>query len=125
MALPTIYLDDNADDDDLILVLQAAGFIVINPRRAGTVGYDDPDHLNYAAKNNFVLLTFDAKFKRWSADHLRQGKQHSGVLIAYKNNNKSKDMKHGEIAKAIHNLLQQCPPLTLVNNVHILNSWRY
>lgn len=44
-----IYLDDDMDSDLLAYCLRRVGHTVISPRIVGTHGWDDPDHLNYAA----------------------------------------------------------------------------
>ena len=120
---PTIYLDDCSDDDDLIAFLTQAGHTVISPRTAGTKGWDDPDHLAYAAAHGDVLLThnpkdFDMLHKSWQT----QGRTHSGIFLIYQDNNVRKDMTSPDIVRAIGNLLTS--GLSIVNEVYILNQWQ-
>jgi hypothetical protein len=44
-----IYLDDCADDDDLVALLSQAGHTVYNPRTERTRGASDLRHLAYAS----------------------------------------------------------------------------
>ena len=122
MAL-TIYLDDCSDDDDLLAFLTQAGHTVITPRAAGTKGWDDPDHLEYAASHGYVLLThnprhFNTLHQSWQA----QGRTHAGIFLIYRDNNVRKDMTHADVVRAIGNLLALGLPI--VNEVHTLNRWR-
>ena len=122
MAL-TIYLDDCSDDDDLLAFLTQAGHTVITPRAAGTKGWDDPDHLEYAASHGYVLLThnprhFNTLHKSWQT----QGRTHAGIFLICRDNNIRKDMTHADVVRAIANLVASGLPI--VNEVHTLNRWR-
>lgn len=119
----TIYLDECSDHDSLIAFLTQAGHTVISPRAAGTKGWEDSDHLAYAAAHGYVLLTdnsrdFDALHKRWQA----QGRTHSGIFLVYSDNNVRKDMTYADIVRAIENLLAS--GLSRNNEIYILNQWR-
>jgi hypothetical protein len=52
-----IYLDDCSDADLLIAMLTRAGHRVATPRSERTLGVRDDRHLDYAARNGFVLLS--------------------------------------------------------------------
>jgi len=119
----TIYLDDCSDHDDMIAFLTQAGHTVISPRAAGTKGWDDSDHLDYAATHGYVLLTynprhFDMLHKTWQA----QGRTHAGIFLVYQDNNLVKDMTYADIVRTVGNLLASGLPIA--NAVHILNHWQ-
>jgi hypothetical protein len=121
--LLTIYLDECSDHDSLIHFLIQAGHTVISPRAAGTKGWEDSDHLAYAAVHGYVLLTdnprdFDELHKRWQA----QGRTHSGIFLVYSDNNVRKDMTYADIVRSIENLLASGLPRN--NEIYILNQWR-
>lgn len=118
-----IYLDDDHDADVLISLLQQAGHNVVSPRSVGTNGFSDKAHLNYAAENDYVLLTGNAKdFIEQHKKRLAAGKPHPGILIVYKENNPKRDMTHQQIAQAVSNIEQS--GLSLANDCHNLNFWR-
>jgi len=56
---PALYLDDCADDDTLAALLRWVGHQVHTPRVAGTSGVSDSEHLDYAARQGYTLLTKD------------------------------------------------------------------
>jgi len=118
-----IYLDDCADDDDLIVYLTNAGHTVYTPRGEGTRGASDQQHLEHAAAHGYTLLTrnpsdFDKLHHRWQA----QGRTHSGILLIYQDNVRGKDMGLPDVVRAISNLVASGLPIT--NEIHSLNQWR-
>ena len=119
----TVYLDDCSDDNLLIARIKQAGHEVISPRSIGTVGIDDCDHLEYAARHRLVLLTHNPRdfidlHELWQA----HGRQHSGILSVYRDNNPSKDMTTADIVIALERLLASGLPIE--NGVNTLNHWR-
>jgi hypothetical protein len=118
-----IYLDDCADDDDLIAYLTQAGHAVYTPRSEGTKGASDLMHLEHASSQGYTLLTqnpsdFEKLHRRWQA----QGRTHSGILLIYQDNIRGKDMERPDVVRAISNLLASGLPIP--NVVHSLNQWR-
>ena len=118
-----LYLDDCADSNFLANVLRQAGFPTITPREAGTSGFDDADHLEYAASNDYTLTTKNPKHfitlhQQWQA----VSRFHSGILLIYQDNDPTRDMSPTDIARAIRNLLRSALPIA--NEVHVLNHWR-
>jgi hypothetical protein len=118
-----IYLDDSADDDDLVAFLSQAGHTVYTPRTEQTRGALDPRHLEYAADHGYAILTQNpADFQRLHELWRAQGRTHSGILLIYQDNIRGKDMEPPDIAAAISNLLASGIPIA--NEVHVLNHWR-
>jgi hypothetical protein len=118
-----IYLDDSADDDDLVAYLSRAGHTVYTPRSEGTRGALDPRHLEYAATHGYALITKNPDdFRKLHNDWQAQGRTHSGIWLIYQDNIKGKDMEPREIAHAIGNLLASGLPI--INEIHTLNHWR-
>ena len=119
----TIYLDDCSDHNRLIHSLTQAGHTVISPRTADTTGWNDPDHLEYAATHGYLLLTHNpSDFLRLHRDWQEQGRTHSGIFVIYRDNNVRKDMSYADTVRAIANLLASGLPI--VNEIYILNQWR-
>jgi predicted nuclease of predicted toxin-antitoxin system len=118
-----IYLDDCSDDDDLVAFLTQAGHAVYTPRSEGMRGAHDPEHLEYAAKQGYLLLTQNpADFSDLHDEWQALGRSHSGILLIYQDNIKGKDMELPEIVQAIRNLLASRIPVA--NEIHALNHWR-
>ena len=117
------YLDDCADADDLVRLLEQAGQSVHTPRTERTRGVDDPVHLGYAAARGYTLVTKNPKdFRILHQEWQALGQSHSGILLIYEDNIRGKDMEPRDIVRAISKL--QGSGLTFFNELHILNQWR-
>jgi hypothetical protein len=118
-----IYLDDCADDDDLVAFLSQAGHSIFNPRTERTRGASDSRHREYAAARSYTLLTQNpSDFQKLHDDWQTQGRRHSGLLLVYQDNIRGKDMEQADIASALDRLLASGIPIQ--NDVHTLNHWR-
>ena len=118
-----IYLDDCADHNLLALFLRQAGHIVQTPRGVNKTGAEDSEHLEYAAQNQYVLLTFNPKdFINLHHQWQQQNRSHSGILVVYRDNDVTRDMRYRDIVRVINRLLTS--GLLIANQVHVLNQWR-
>lgn len=116
-------MDDSADKDVYIGVFKASRFDVISPRKIGTLGKQDKEHLQIASSLNATVLTFDEDFGLVHEDFKKKGKNHNGILIVYQYNNPYKDMKPSHIVKAIKNIISLNLPIQ--NNLYNLNQFKY
>lgn len=119
----SLYLDDCADDDTLAALLRQAGRQVSTPRVAGTSGASDHEHLDYAARHDYTLLTKDPDdfvnlHNQWQA----MNRTHSGILLIYEEKEIDKNMSRAQIVVAIDNLVASGIPIA--NEIHTLNHWR-
>jgi len=119
----SIYLDDCADDEALAAFLRQAGHSVGNPRVAGTRGFRDREHLEYACRNGHVLLTYNAAdFRELHEEWQTRGSEHPGILLVCLGNDAVRDPTHRDIVRAIGNLIASGIPLA--NDCHVLNHWQ-
>jgi len=119
----SLYLDDCADDDTLAALLRQVGHQVHTPRVTGTSGVADDEHLGYAARQGYTLLTKDPDdfielHTHWQAVN----RTHSGILLLYEEKEVSKNLSRAQIVMAIDNLVASGLPLT--NEIHTLNHLR-
>jgi len=119
----SLYLDDCADDDTLAALLRQAGHQVSTPRIAGTTGLSDREHLDYAVRCGYTLLTKDPD-DFLDLHHQWQGsnRPHSGILLIYEDKDVRKNMSRTQIVSAIDHLVASSVPIA--NQVHSLNRWR-
>jgi predicted nuclease of predicted toxin-antitoxin system len=119
----SLYLDDCADDDILAALLQRAGHDVYTPRSVGTSGVSDEEHLSYAARHEYSLLTKDpGDFLDLHVHWRTTNRRHSGILLVYEEKDVSKNMSRTQIVSAIEHLIASGVPIT--NEIHTLNHWR-
>jgi len=119
----SLYLDDCAGDDILAALLRQAGHQVSTPRIAGTSGLSDREHLDYAARRGYTLLTKDPDdFMELHHQWLATNRTHSGILLIYEDKDVSKNMSRAQVVLAIDNLVASAVPIA--NEIHSLNQWR-
>jgi hypothetical protein len=118
-----LYLDDDAAKKSLVARLRKAGHTVFEPADAALSGAWDPRHLLHAVQNDLLLLTRNHDDYR-DLHQLVQASSgpHSGILVVRSDNDPSRDMKDGDIVRALQNLESAGVPLA--NEFHILNHWR-
>jgi len=118
-----LYLDDSADDDLLIRLLQRAGHTVESPRQHGLRGVEDDEHLAFAHGHGSAVITFDcADFlelhRRWQG----QAKPHSGIVTIYRERDVSRNLTHAQAIVALRKLEVSGTPIA--NEFIVLNQWR-
>ena len=78
-----LYLDEDAQDSDLVRALRARGFDVLTAFEAGMVEQSDESHLQYATTQSRVLYSFNVgDFLRLYGAYLAEGKTHAGIILA-------------------------------------------
>ncbi len=118
-----IYLDDDLDSNALIGFLRQMRHEVISPRAVGTRGVADEEHLRYAAEHGLVLLTANAEdFVDLHGEWIRDQREHSGILVVYRENNPARDMTFRDIADAATRI--EGSGARLANACYNLNFWR-
>src|SRR5947209_8758624 len=118
-----LYLDDDSASPLLAKLLRNAGHDVQLPIDAGTSGKDDPVHLTHSIRENRAILTKNhGDFE--SLHNLIQvaNGAHSGILVVRQDNDPRRDLTHGGIVRAIHNILSAC--VSVANHYNMLNHWR-
>jgi hypothetical protein len=118
-----LYLDDDSADPLLTKLLRNAGPDVEIPRDAGLSGEADPVHLRHAIIETRVMLTrnYDDFLDLHNLILTAQG-HHPGILVVREDNDPKRDMKPGDIVRALANLEAAGVPLT--DSYHVLNHWR-
>ena len=96
---------------------------MVQPADAALSGASDPRHLLHAIQQGLLLLT--RNHDDYEDLHLlvqAASGRHAGILVVRADNDPKRDMKDGDIVRALQNLEQSGVPLA--NEFHILNHWR-
>lgn len=89
MPVPRLYLDENLDPT-LARILSSRQFDVLTARDAEMLGRNDPEQLRFATRCKRCLVTQNAvDFVPLHAAFIRDGHEHSGVLLVAHNPNPS------------------------------------
>jgi predicted nuclease of predicted toxin-antitoxin system len=100
-----LYLDEDCAKGALVARLRKTGHLVLVPADALLQGASDPRHLLYAVQYGLVIVT--RNHDDFEDLHLLVQAtlgRHSGILAIRFENDPTRDMKDGEIARAIRNL---------------------
>lgn len=115
-----LLIDEDTQYKAIVETLRALSHDVLTVNEAGLSGQKDPLVLDFAIRNNRVLLTRNCK----DFQVLHQAEiDHSGILGIYQDRNYFKDMGIQDIARAIANL--EASGIPLANQFIALNHWNY
>ena len=79
----SLYLDEDAQDNDLIDALRLRGVDVIGAWGVGMRQREDEDHLLQATMQGRSLYGFNIKdYYRLHTQFLTQGREHAGIILA-------------------------------------------
>jgi predicted nuclease of predicted toxin-antitoxin system len=123
MNQPPLYLDESVYWKALVRFLIQSGYEVHTPVESSLLRAGDVEHLEYAARNGYALVTKDPDdFRDLHNDWQAQGRSHAGILLICEEQDPRKNMNHHDVVRAIGNLLASGLPIT--NELHVLNHWR-
>ena len=113
-------VDEDTQDKLLIKLLRQAGHEVLSVNEANLMGEDDPIVLNYALRNQRIVLTYNCD----DFEELHEASsQHSGIIGIYRDDKYFKNMSFKQIVKAIANL--EAAQIPVAGQFVNLNQWNY
>ncbi len=115
-----LLIDEDTLAKVLVKMLKQVGHDVLTVNEVGLSGETDEIVLNYARKNQRVLVTRNCQ--DFEDLHL-ENSVHSGIFAIYENQDHRKDLSRKEIVKAIANL--EAASIPLANQFISLNHWNY
>ncbi|MDJ0662753.1 MAG: DUF5615 family PIN-like protein [Crocosphaera sp.] len=115
-----LLIDEDTLAKVLVKMLKKAGHDVLTVNEVGLSGEPDEVILNYARKNNRILLTHNCQ--DFEALHL-ENSVHPGIFAIYENQDHRKDLNRKDIIKAINNL--ESASIPLADQFISLNHWNY
>ncbi|MGH9752017.1 MAG: DUF5615 family PIN-like protein [Blastocatellia bacterium] len=79
----SLYLDEDAQDNDLIHALRLHSVDVVKAWDAGMREREDEEHLLFATAQGRVLFGFNAgDYQRLHTEFLTQGRSHAGIVLS-------------------------------------------
>jgi hypothetical protein len=113
------YIDEDAQDADLIHALRLHGIDVIGSWEAGMRQRDDEEHLVYAATQRRVLYGFNVRdYFRIHSQFITQGKTHAGIILA-----KQQTYSVGEQMRRLLRLSASKSAEKMENQIEFLSDW--
>lgn len=78
----SLYIDEDAMDDDLVQALRLRGVDVQTALEAGLVGRPDEEHIAHAAEAGRILYTFNVgDFMHLHGEYVTAGRAHAGIVF--------------------------------------------
>ena len=106
------------DEDVSVIVakiIRAHGFETVCASEIKELGRSDEEQLEYAVRNNYVLVTHNIRdFVRLHKEKLKENSHHSGIILAIRRRN------NYEFARRLLELLQKIEPGDLDNQIRYI-----
>ncbi|MDH3717780.1 MAG: DUF5615 family PIN-like protein [Planctomycetota bacterium] len=82
MSAVRLFVDEDAGEHAVMDGLRARGIDVLTTIEANRCGAEDSDQLTFATQHGRTIYTFNAgDFARLHGEYLRQGIDHSGIIV--------------------------------------------
>jgi hypothetical protein len=97
--------------------LRASGFDAVSTPEAGRLGESDESQLDWASKENRVLVTFNvADFARLHHAWMASARHHSGVIV-------SSQRPIGDLLRRLNNLARALESQVMKDRLEFLSNW--
>ena len=114
----SLYLDEDAQDSDLIQALQLRGVSVVAAWTAGMRERNDEAHLLWATADHRTLYSFNVRdYYRLHTEFLSNGKSHAGIILA-----KQQRSSVGEQMRRLLKLIETNSAEDIVNKIEFLSD---
>lgn len=115
----SLYLDEDAQDNDLIHALRLRGVDAVGAWEAGMRQRDDEDHLLWATAQGRVLYGFNVRdFYRLHTELLTKGRSHAGIILV-----KQQHYSVGEQMRRLLKLSGSRSAEEMKDQVEFLSTW--
>lgn len=115
----SLYIDEDAQDNDLIQALRLRGVDLVRAWDAGMRQREDEDHLILATSQNRVLYSFNVRdYFRLHTEFLSEGRAHAGIVLA-----KQQQYSVGEQLRRLLRLIATRSAADMTNRVEFLSDW--
>jgi hypothetical protein len=116
-----LYLDDDVDHA-LAGLLRLRGVDAVSSLEAGTAGWPDERHLEWAAAEGRVLESYNFHDSLPMAEvWFRAGREHAGIVLSFRQFRRS---RLGEVLALLLRLVAAVPEHELRDTVRLLDEFR-
>ena len=114
-----LYLEEDSMSHALVRGLRARGVDVATALEEGMIERDDEEHLEFAAKANRALYSFNvADFYYLHSTYLSEGKEHAGLILT-----RQQQFSVGEQLRRLLRLIAKVPAEEMKTRVEFLGAW--
>jgi len=114
-----LYMDEDSMDKRYVSTLRTHGIDVLTAQEAKMLDKDDDEHLDYATKQNRVLVSFNRRdFFALHTQYLKEGKRHAGIILS-----PQQTYSVGEYVRRITNLVEKKSAEEMRDHLEFLSDW--
>jgi hypothetical protein len=114
----SLYLDEDAQDSDLIQALQLRGVSVVAAWTTGMRERNDEAHLLWAIADHRTLYSFNVRaYYRLHGEFLANGKSHAKIVLAQQRYSVDEQMRR------LLKLIEIKSGEEMVNQIEFLSDW--
>ncbi|MGE0130286.1 MAG: DUF5615 family PIN-like protein [Blastocatellales bacterium] len=115
----SLYLNEDAQDTDMIHPLRLHGVDVIKAWAVGMRRREDEEHLLFATAQGRVLFGFNSgDYQRLHTEFLTQGRSHAGIILS-----KQQHYSVGEQMRRLLKLIAMKSVEEMIDRIEFLNDW--
>ncbi|MCI0391261.1 MAG: DUF5615 family PIN-like protein [Acidobacteria bacterium] len=115
----SLYLDEDAQDNDLIHALRLHNVDVVKAWAVGMRQREDEEHLLFATAQGRVLFGFNAgDYQQLHTEFLTQGRSHGGIILA-----KQQVYSVGELMRRLLKLIAMKSAEEMTDRIEFLHDW--
>lgn len=119
MSRISLYIDEDAMHNRLVVALRSRGVAVATVLDAGLTEKTDDEQLAFATENGCVLYTFNVPdFHRLHRQWVAAGREHAGMILA-----PQQRFSVGEQLRRILRLRASVTAASMLNQVEFLSNW--
>ncbi|OLE54281.1 MAG: hypothetical protein AUG51_09000 [Acidobacteria bacterium 13_1_20CM_3_53_8] len=114
-----LYLDEDAQDRDLVRALALRGIDLLTANKAGLSHRPDAEHLAYAAAKGRALYSFNTgDYIALHSTYIMQGMTHAGIILA-----KQQRYSVGEQMRRLLRLIHTVSAEEMRDRIEFLSAW--
>ncbi|PSN11095.1 hypothetical protein C7293_25575 [filamentous cyanobacterium CCT1] len=115
----TLYLDEDAIDEDFVRALRSHNIDVLTVAEVGMLHRSDSEQLDWVKQNKRVLFSFNTKdFYQLHTQLVKQGLTHAGILLA-----PQQRYRVGELVRRVLALKAVKTAKDMQSNIEFLSKW--
>jgi Domain of unknown function (DUF5615) len=119
MSKISLYIDEDAMDEDFLRALRSRNVDVVTPKDVGMMHRSDEDQLAWAMENGRVIFTFNVRdFNQLHSIWIEKGWNHAGIIFA-----PQQRYGIGELIRGVLMIINSYSSEEIQNRAEFVSNW--
>jgi hypothetical protein len=119
MSKVSLYIDEDAMDEDFLQALRSRNVDVVTPKDVGMLHRSDEDQLAWARENDRVIFTFNIRdFNQLHSIWNEKGRNHAGIIFA-----PQQRYGIGELIRGVLLIINSHSSEEMQNRAEFISNW--